>query len=81
MEREMLVVLDWHTKAPTMYEFAQWYTPLHPLTVAGDDFNAKKILVIARSLMERAVASTEIMTQFTCREHRSCSVMVSSLRK
>jgi hypothetical protein len=42
MEREMLVVLDWHTKAPTMYEFAQWYTPLHPLTVAGDDFNAKK---------------------------------------
>ena len=42
MEREMLVVLDWHTNAPTMYEFAQWYTLLHPLTVAGDDFNAKK---------------------------------------
>ena len=42
MEREMLVVLDWRTNAPTMYEFAQWYTLLHPLTVAGGDFNGKK---------------------------------------
>jgi hypothetical protein len=42
MEREMLAVLDWHTNAPPMYEFAQWYTLLHPLTVAGYDFNAKK---------------------------------------
>ena len=68
MEREMLEVLDWRTNAPTIYEFAQWYTLLHPLTVAGDDFNAKKLLDIARSLMERAVASPTIMTKFMASE-------------
>jgi hypothetical protein len=68
VEREMLVVLDWRTNAPTMCEFARWYTLLHPLTVAGDDFNANSLLDIARSLMERAVASPEIMTNFMASE-------------
>ena len=68
VEREMLVVLDWRTNAPTMCEFARWYTLLHPLTVEGDDFNANSLLDIARSLMERAVASPEIMTNFMASE-------------
>ena len=68
VEREMLVVLDWRTNAPTMCEFDRWYTLLHPLTVEGDDFTANSLLDIARSLMERAVASPEIMTNFMASE-------------